>query len=61
MVRIFERLQRRFGFEFESNLDFGESKSFLLALINLMQYISTKINAWWHECNEHLYIKSKLI
>jgi hypothetical protein len=41
---IFERLQRRFGFEFESNLDFNESEHFLLALINVKQYISIKIN-----------------
>jgi hypothetical protein len=34
-----------FGFEFESNLDFDESERFLLALINLKQYISIKINA----------------
>jgi hypothetical protein len=42
---VFERLRRSFGFEFESNSDFDESKLFLLALINLKQYISTKINA----------------
>jgi hypothetical protein len=23
--------------------------------INLKQYIITKINAWRHECNNHLY------
>jgi hypothetical protein len=42
---IFERLRRMFGFEFESNSDFDESERFLLALINLKQYISIKINA----------------
>jgi hypothetical protein len=42
---IFERLRRRFGFEFESNSDLDKSERFLLALINLKQYISTKINA----------------
>jgi hypothetical protein len=29
---IFERLQQRFGFEFESLSDFDESKCFLLTL-----------------------------
>jgi hypothetical protein len=51
----FERLQRWFDFEFESNLDFDESERFLLALINLKQYITAKINTWRHECNKHLY------
>jgi hypothetical protein len=41
-----------FGFEFESNLDFDESERFLLALINLKQFISTKVNAWQHKCNK---------
>jgi hypothetical protein len=53
---ILERLRQSFGFEIESNMDSNESGRFLLALINVNQYISTKINAWWHECNKHLYI-----
>jgi hypothetical protein len=46
---IFERLRQRFGFKLESNLDFDESERFLLELINLKQYINTKINVWRHE------------
>jgi hypothetical protein len=46
---IFERLRRRFGFKFECNSNFNESEHFLLALINLKQYISTTINVWRHE------------
>jgi hypothetical protein len=42
---IFKRLRLRFHFEFESNLDFDEREHFLLALINLNQYINTKVNA----------------
>jgi hypothetical protein len=42
---ILERLRRKFDFEFESNTDSNESERFLLALLNLNQYISTKINA----------------
>jgi hypothetical protein len=42
---ILERLRQSFGFEFESNMDSNESGRFLLALLNLKQYISTKINA----------------
>jgi hypothetical protein len=53
---IFEKLPWRFGYEFESNLDFDESECFLLAPIILMQYISTKINVWRHECKKQLYI-----
>jgi hypothetical protein len=45
IVIIFERLRWSFDFEFVSNSDFIESEHFLLALINLKQYISTKINA----------------
>jgi hypothetical protein len=52
---ILERLQRRFGFEFESNTNSNESGCFLLALLNLKQFIITKINAWRHECNNQLY------
>jgi hypothetical protein len=52
---ILERLRRSFGFEIESNTDSNESGPFLLALLNLNQYIITKINVWWHECNKHLY------
>jgi hypothetical protein len=39
----------------ESNLNFDESEMLSTRTINLGQYISTKINAWWHECNKHLY------
>jgi hypothetical protein len=46
---ILERFRRRFSFEFESNMDSNESRRFLLALLNLKQYISTKINTWQHE------------
>jgi hypothetical protein len=53
---IFKRLRQRFGFEFESNSDFDESERFLLSLINLKQYFSTKINAWQYECNKQLYV-----
>jgi hypothetical protein len=53
---ILKRLRQRFGFEFEPNSDFDESERFLLTLINLKQYISTKIIAWRHECNKQLYI-----
>jgi hypothetical protein len=42
---ILERLRRKFDFEFESNTDSNESERFLLALLNLNQYINTKINA----------------
>jgi hypothetical protein len=52
---IFERLLWRFGFEFESNVDVDESECFLLTLINLKQYINTKLNVGRHECNKHLY------
>jgi hypothetical protein len=52
---ILERLRRRFGFEFESNTDLNKSGRFLLELLNPKQYIITKINAWQHECNKHLY------
>jgi hypothetical protein len=52
---IFERIRYSFGFELESNSDFDESERFLLTLVNLKQYICTKINAWRHECNKHLY------
>jgi hypothetical protein len=58
---ILERLQRRFGFEFESNTDLNESGRFLLALLNLKHYTSTKINSRRHEYNNHIYIKPKLI
>jgi hypothetical protein len=34
---IFERLRRKFDFEFESNTDSNESEHFLLALLNLNQ------------------------
>jgi hypothetical protein len=44
-ARILERLRWRFGFENESNMDSNESGCFLLALPNLKQYNSTKINA----------------
>jgi hypothetical protein len=57
---ILERLRRSFGFEIESNTDSNVNGCFLLALINLKQYIITKINAWRHECNKH-YIEPKLI
>jgi hypothetical protein len=52
---ILKRLRWTFGFEIESNTDWNESGRFLLVLLNLKQYIITKINAWWHECNKHLY------
>jgi hypothetical protein len=52
---ILERLRRSFGFEIEYITDSNESGRFLLALLNLKQYISTKINAWRHECNKDLY------
>jgi hypothetical protein len=52
---ILERLRQSFGFEIESNMDSNESGHFLLALLNLKQYIITEINAWRHECNKHLY------
>jgi hypothetical protein len=52
---ILKRLQRSFGFEIESNTNLNESGRFLLTLLNLKQYIFTKINAWRHECNKHLY------
>jgi hypothetical protein len=52
---ILERLRQRFGFEIESNTDSNKSRCFLLTLLNLNQYIITKINAWRHECNKHLY------
>jgi hypothetical protein len=52
---ILERLRWRFGFQLESNLDSNESGCFLLALLNLKQYSNTKLNAWRHECNNHLY------
>jgi hypothetical protein len=52
---ILERVQWRFAFELDSNLDSNESGRFLLALLNLKQYNSAKINAWRHECNNHLY------
>jgi hypothetical protein len=42
---ILERIQRSFGFEIESNVDSNESGRFLLAHLNLKQYIITKINA----------------
>jgi hypothetical protein len=51
---ILERLRWSFGFKFESNMDLNESGHFLLALLNLKQYIITKINAWRHECNNQL-------
>jgi hypothetical protein len=41
---ILERLRRSFGFEIDSNSDLNESRRFLLALLNLKQYMSTKIN-----------------
>jgi hypothetical protein len=43
--KILERLRQSFGFEIESNMDLNESGHFLLALLNLKQYIITKINA----------------
>jgi hypothetical protein len=52
---ILERLRRSFGFELESNSNSNESGRFLLALLNLKQYIIIKINAWRHECNKYLY------
>jgi hypothetical protein len=42
---IFKRLQRSFGFEIESIMDSNESGCFLLAILNLKQYIIIKINA----------------
>jgi hypothetical protein len=42
---ILERHRRSFGLEIESNMDSNESGRFLLALLNLKQYIITKINA----------------
>jgi hypothetical protein len=42
---ILERLRRSFGFEIESNMDSNERVRLLLALLNLKQYIITKINA----------------
>jgi hypothetical protein len=51
----FERPRWSFGFEIESNMDLSERGCFLLALLNLEQYIITKTNAWWHECNNQLY------
>jgi hypothetical protein len=42
---ILERLRRSFGFEIESNMDSNENGRFLLALLNLKQYIITKISA----------------
>jgi hypothetical protein len=41
---ILKRLRQSFGFEIKSNTDSNESGRFLLALLNLKQYISTKIN-----------------
>jgi hypothetical protein len=52
---ILERLRRSFGLEIESNTDSNENRHFLIALLNLKQYINTKINAWRHECSKHLY------
>jgi hypothetical protein len=40
----FEKARQSFGFEIISNTDSNESGRFLLALLNLKQYISTKIN-----------------
>jgi hypothetical protein len=42
---IFERHRWSFSFENESNMDSNERERFLLALLNLKQYIITKINA----------------
>jgi hypothetical protein len=42
---ILERLRRSFGFEIESNMDSNENRRFLLALLNVKQYIITKISA----------------
>jgi hypothetical protein len=39
-----KRLRRSFDFKFESNTDSNESGRFLLALLNVKQYIITKIN-----------------
>jgi hypothetical protein len=39
----------------KSNLNFDESEMLSTRTINLGQYINTKINAWQHECNKHLY------
>jgi hypothetical protein len=39
----------------KSNLNFDESEMLSTRTINLGQYISTKINAWQHECSNHLY------
>jgi hypothetical protein len=50
-----ERLRQSFGFEIESNMDSNERGCYLLALLNLKQYIITKINAWRHEWNKYLY------
>jgi hypothetical protein len=52
---ILERLRQSFSFEIESITDSNESRCFLLALLNVKQYICTKINAGRHECNKHLY------
>jgi hypothetical protein len=42
---ILERLRWSFSFEIESNMDSNESGRFLLAILNLKQYIITKISA----------------
>jgi hypothetical protein len=42
---ILERHRWSFGLEIESNMDSNESGRFLLPLLNLKQYIITKINA----------------
>jgi hypothetical protein len=46
---ILEKPRRSVGFEIESNMDSNKSRRFLLTLLNLKQYIITKINEWWHE------------
>jgi hypothetical protein len=43
--KILKRLRRCFGFEIESNMDSNESGRFLLTLLNLKHYTSTKINS----------------
>jgi hypothetical protein len=42
---ILERPHWSFGLEIESNMDSNESGHFLLTLLNIKQYIITKINA----------------
>jgi hypothetical protein len=57
---ILEMLRWSFGFEIESITDSNESRRFLLALLNLKQYISIKLMHGGMNAT-NIYIEPKLI